>query len=302
VDPTGAAPLDARTAFEEVLLRLRRPYRPVPVLELLLGVSRRAAREMAGVALAASTEADRLLETMPSTLRSLAVATTDSPRRCLGGLRGPVAWSETMSARAASAGDPGVFVCSSTSKAYDTGVNRVLVAALDAVRTGGDAAHPRRARHSAAVRSARQQAWRAERFLDHRTLADVPRVTPDARALRDAATGRRRRIYAPAVALLARAGNLLTAASLAAAADRDSLDGAVLLARCLRAADDAAARREVTSPPLDAHLDALVAGPLTYRRTPRRSPEIAVGGIQIRRDVTDEVLVASLTLVQRTPA
>ena len=51
-------------------------------------------------------------------------------------------WSETMSARSASAGDPGLFVCATTTKAYDTDENRVLKAALDAIRqAGADAEH-----------------------------------------------------------------------------------------------------------------------------------------------------------------
>ncbi len=76
----------------------------------------------------------------------MAIATTDKPERCYGELRGPVLWSETMSARSASAGDPGMFVCATTTKAYDTDENRVLKAALDVIRrAGADADHGRRA-------------------------------------------------------------------------------------------------------------------------------------------------------------
>ena len=53
------------------------------------------------------------------------------PQRCIGELRGPVLWSETMSARASSFGDRDLFICATPSRAYDIDENRILVAALD---------------------------------------------------------------------------------------------------------------------------------------------------------------------------
>jgi hypothetical protein len=296
---TGDGPSAAEAAFGEILRRLGRPYRPVPLLELLLGVSERAAQEMAGVALATSDEAEHLLADMPMTLRNLEVSSDQAPQRCLGELRGPVMWSETLSARSASAGDPALYVCSSVTRAYDTAANRVLVAALHAVRSAGYAVRAHRAVGSAAVRAARHNASCADRFLDHRSLIDVPRTSPDQRVLRRAGAGRRRRTYRPAMALLARAGDLLGPRPLAAAADEQSVYAAELLARCLTAAETIAHRRDVEVPALRPHLGSLAAGPIGYRRADRATPEVTIGGITVRRDSTDEVLSASLMLVQQ---
>jgi hypothetical protein len=114
--------------------RLARPYDPVAMIEAVLGLPHRAARHLVGAAIATSDEAEQLLHGMPVTLRSLSIATTDQPLRCYGEIRGPVMWAETVAARSASAGDPGLFVCATPAKAFDTDENRVLVSALDAIR------------------------------------------------------------------------------------------------------------------------------------------------------------------------
>ena len=54
----------------------------------------------------------------------------ERPIRSRGEVRGPVLWSETMSARPPSFGDPDLFVCTSPQRDYDTAENRVLVRAL----------------------------------------------------------------------------------------------------------------------------------------------------------------------------
>jgi hypothetical protein len=201
---TGPSP------FATVLAHLALPHEPVRVLSALLGLPGRAARQLVGTWLATSPEADRLMGAMPQLLRSLAIATTDRPERCYGELRGPVLWSETMSARSASAGDPGLFVCATTTKAYDTDENRVLKAALAAIaRAGADADVTSPVPGGPGpddVRRARQQGQAANHLLEHRTLADVPTHPPRGRALQRTRSGSRRGTYEPAVALLRRAG------------------------------------------------------------------------------------------------
>ena len=106
------------------------------------------------------------------------------PERCYGELRGPVLWSETMSARSASAGDPGLFVCATTTKAYDTDENRVLKAALDAIRRAGvDAVHGSDTWHDDVARRARHNGNRASHLLEHRTLSGVPVTRVSGRAM-----------------------------------------------------------------------------------------------------------------------
>lgn len=206
--PAGS---DPTSPFALVLRYLAQPHDPVRVTSALLGLPSRAARQLVGTWLATSPEADRLLAAMPQLLRSLAIATTDRPERCYGELRGPVLWSETMSARSASAGDPGLFVCATTTKAYDTDENRVLKAALAAIARAGadaDSGSPVPGGPGAEdARRARQQGQAAHHLLEHRTLADVPATPPRGRALQRTRAGSRRGTYEPAIALLRRAGS-----------------------------------------------------------------------------------------------
>jgi hypothetical protein len=214
-------------------------------------------------------EAEDLLAAMPSIVRSLAIATTDRPERCMGELRGPVLWGETMSARSASAGDPGLFVCATTTKAYDTDENRVLKAALAAVERAG-----RRAEdgvHGATddvVRRARHNGHVAARLLEHQTLAQVPVTRPSGRVLQRTRAGSRRATYRPALALLHRAAtplgpdHLTTASDAATRADHD------LLAAALVHLD----RVTGSEAPLRSDHGGLTAGPISYRH-PHTAPQ-----------------------------
>ena len=162
--------------------------------------------------LATSDEAEDLLDAMPTIVRSMAIATTDQPERCVGEIRGPVLWGETMSARSASAGDPGLFVCATTTKAYDTDENRVLKAALAAIhRAGRNAEHGMDGHADDVVKRARHNGQHAGRLLEHQTLAQVPVVRPTGRALRRTRAGSRRHTYRPALALLRRAAEPMQA-------------------------------------------------------------------------------------------
>ena len=227
-----------------------------------------------GTVLATSEEATALLDALPRTLRALAIASTDRPERLHGELRGPVLWSETMSARSASAGDPGLFVCSTTSRAYDTEENRVLKAALHRIeRAGIDATYGLDDHGDGRVQHARHNGHQARRFLGHRTLTGVPLVRVTGRALRRTRAGRRAGTYAPALALLSRAADPLRAEHLRAyltrsiAADHDllgatleALDGRTGGLSYLRIADGA-----------------LHAGPVRYRH----HEGVTVGGVLI---------------------
>src|SRR5437660_11879693 len=191
-------------ATVELWQRLVRPFDAAAAVEALTGLHATTARQVVGIGLATSPEADLLLDQMHETVRSLAIATTDSPARCEGEIRGPVLWSETMAARASSPGAGNVFICSSPVKAYDTAENRVLRYALTRVRDAArDASTPGNAQaEDEMVRRARFNGTRAIRSLEHRTLAAVGTARPDGRALQKARIGNRARTYRPAISLL----------------------------------------------------------------------------------------------------
>ena len=193
-------------ATVELWRRLARPFDAASAVEALTGHHSNTARQLVGMRLATSREADTLLDRMHEIVRSLSIATTSSPMRCVGEVRGPILWSETMAARSSSPGAGNVFVCSSTTKAYDTEENRVLRFALARVRDAARDADPTGHSHGDddTIRRARFNGTRAIRALEHRTLASVSKGRPSGRAVQKARTGSRARSYRPAVALLER--------------------------------------------------------------------------------------------------
>jgi hypothetical protein len=256
---------------------LARPYEPERVVAALLGLTSRVARQVVGAVLATSDEAEQLLHAMPTIVRSMAIATTDTPERCVGEIRGPVLWGETMSARSASAGDPGLFVCATTTKAYDTDENRVLKAAIAAIHRAGRHAEHTEGYSDDLIRRARHNGQHAGRLLEHQTLAQVPVVRPSGRMLRRTRAGSRRHTYHPALAVLRRAGEPMRAEHLRAFADERTTAQHDLLAATLIQLEDAMG----LSPVLRSDHGGLVAGPLTYHHRGRHGDPGQVDGITI---------------------
>ncbi len=265
------------TGLALVLDRLARPYDPERVTAALLGLPNRFARQLVGTVLATSNEAEDLLEAMPSIVRSMAIATTDRPERCMGELRGPVLWAETMSARSASAGDPGLFVCATTTKAYDTDENRVLKAALHAVHRAAHQADHSADSHNEVVRRARHNGQSAARLLEHQTLAQVPVVRPTGRALRRTRAGSRRHTYHPALALLRRAAEPMGVNHLNAFADERTRAQHDLFAATIQCWEEATG----TTVTLRSDRGAISGGPLTYHHPGRRDDHDHLDGITI---------------------
>lgn len=193
----GAAP----GPFAAVWGRLRRPVDAERSVVALLGVTERTAAAIVGSAIAASDDATTLLARVPRIIRELSICTAAVPERTSGEVRGPILWAETISARAASAGDPNVFVCATMTRAYDTPENRLLVAALVAIRDGGIAATS----HGLGpeiVDRARRNSDLAARLLDHRTLSEVRETGVRRRSTGRLHQGRRRRSYEPVARML----------------------------------------------------------------------------------------------------
>jgi hypothetical protein len=200
--PTAAA------ATAELWTRLHRPFSPAGAVEAMTGLSPMTSRQLVGIALATSAEADHLLSHMNEIVRSLAIATTTKPIRSVGEVRGPIMWSETLAARSASPGAGEVFICAAPQKAYDTEENRVLVHALLKIRDAArdaDVSGQQSWEPDDAVRLARHNGSRAIRSLEHRTLASVAKTRPTGRGMSKARSGAKARSYKAAVAVLERA-------------------------------------------------------------------------------------------------
>ncbi len=122
MDPTAA------------LWQRRSPHSPaIPTVAALTGIDVGTLSDATAIALAASDEAGALLDGMEVRIRTLPSAVATSAERCAGSVRGPIMWSETLTARANSFGNEDVFVCMTTARSFDRVENQLLVDALDSI-------------------------------------------------------------------------------------------------------------------------------------------------------------------------
>ena len=286
------APRTDLAVLEALWERLARPFEVVGTLSALTGLSRPAIGELVGTAVATSPEAERLLAAFPRTVRSLATSMSTQAERCIGELRGPVLWSETLSARASSFGDPDLYICATPSRAYDIDENRVLVAALLAVR---DAARSAVEHLGAAsryqdpeVRTAIRNGNDAGRAAEHPSLSDVTRGRPTPRALKRTRTGKKRASYEPAVAVLDRVGDPVAPVDLLSLCDRRTRAQHRALLHVLE--DLEALGGEL--PELRAEAGSLFAGPVQFHHPGRAAERGGLSGIvvgQLLVDVPDRL-------------
>src|SRR4051794_16314972 len=198
VERTGTdEPVPESDALVEIWNRLSRPFDAARTVAALTGLPIHDVGRMVGADIATSPQAEALLAAMPSTMRSLATSLQTQTERCIGQLRGPVLWSETMSARASSFGDEGLFVCQTPSRAYDIDENRVLVAALASIREASQMAEheDEHALEDPLVRAARRNGNDAGRFIEHPSLSSVTREKPKPRAIKRTRSGKHKRSY-----------------------------------------------------------------------------------------------------------
>ncbi|QGG95329.1 hypothetical protein [Actinomarinicola tropica] len=265
------------TPTHEMWSRLRRPFDTPEVVDAALGLSEEVIDQLIGSRLASGDGAERLLARMPVISRALSTAIQKRPERCSGELRGPVLWSETMAARGASYAAEDVFVCAVPRRHYDTDENRILVAALVAIRDAGRAtdALPADAYDDEVLRLARANGQKADRWLHTQHLITVPRTRPTPREIRRVRAGSRKGTYTPAVRVLEEALEPLTVDDLLPYCDRRTrAQHAVLVGLAARL--EARGQRV---PHLRARDGVLRAGPLEYRHPRLRGANAGLHGI-----------------------
>lgn len=295
---TGAG--RAEPALDALWARLARPFDPVLTISGLIGLSPTVVGQLVGQVLATSPEADHLLDSFPHTIRQLATSMEQASERCFGNLRGPVLWSETNSARAATAGNPNLFVCLTPSRAYDIDENRVLVWALEQVRRGGQAALesvPGKLSDDPLMRAVRRNLSDASRFIEHPSLRGVTKGKPNPRAVKKTRAGRKRATYAPAVALLDRAAEPVGTDDLLPYLDRRTRAQHRLLMALVERLEAQGARL----PDFRVEGGGLYTGPLQYHHPrgvpgPARLSGVLLGELLI--DVPDRLTVRNRDLAQ----
>jgi hypothetical protein len=275
-----------RDAFGLVHDRLARPFEVVGTLSALVGEPPAAVAQGVGLAMATSREAQVLVDQMHATVRSLATSMHAHSQRCIGELRGPVLWSETMSARASSFGDPDLFICATPSRAYDIDENRVLAHALRLVRDAGRDAVDRSGATAGdpVQRLARDVGAAAGRWLDHPTLSNVTLARPNPRAVRRTRAGKHRSTYLPALDVIERSTEPVGAEE-AFRWCRPLVRRRIQLLAGLIDRLERQGRRRV--PELRAERGALLAGPIVYHAG--RSDGAGTAGVMVGNLLVDVV-------------
>ncbi len=130
-------PEDAATAH--LWARRSRGVPAIPYAAALIGGEVGSMLDAVSISLASSREASVLLDGMELRIRTLPTSVETAAERCVFSVRGPILWSETITARANALGNEDVFVCATSSRSFDTVENRELVGALDSIARAGRA-------------------------------------------------------------------------------------------------------------------------------------------------------------------
>jgi len=199
-------------------------------------------------------------------------------------------WSETMSARASSNGDEGLFVCATPARAYDITENRVLVAALNSVwEAAADAQVISEDTYDDVVlRTARRMGERAKTYLNHPSLRSVTRERPSGRALKRTRAGKSRVAYQPSLDMLVRVDDPLDPADLLALADQRTRAQHQVLMGLVDKMEGGGSHL----PDFRAENGVLYAGPLQYRHPRKRAGTARLSGIVLGTlliDVPDRI-------------
>lgn len=280
-------PFDASLdATAELWNRLARPFDMGSTVDALLGLSTDVVEQLVGVLVATCDEAEDLLSGMPKTLRTLKTSVGANNERCIGELRGPVQWSETLAAQASSLGNRDVYVCASTRRAYDIEENQVLVGALKAVAQAGASVDmvSEESYEDEGLRRARHNAKVARRFLDHRTLEAI-RVEgrPSPRAVKRTRSGKTRAAYRPALAMLERVYEPLSLDELSPYCDRRTRVQHGVLVGVIEELES----RGMRVPALRAEGGSLFAGPVEFIHPRRRGDRSRLHGVVIGNVLVD---------------
>lgn len=184
------------SATAELWRRRDRRVPVIPAAAALTGADRASLQGAARVSFAASTEVEGLLASMADRVRSLPMALREELERCVHSVRGPVVWSETLTARANALGDEDVFVCRTVRRGFDGPENRLLVWLLGEVARAGRAVRGPIGEVMSAgdCRRVEEIAMAARRWRHHDRLVQVKGVKPAERELARSRHGRHARM------------------------------------------------------------------------------------------------------------
>ena len=263
--PTPTSALDNPSA--RLWMELPSTTNQMAALTVLCGFPERWVDTIALLFVAQSDQAAEFVATVPGMLRHLTHQTVTRSELCLGHIRGPVLWSETVTASASALGAEDVFVCGSPVRDFDMAENRLLVWLLRRLRLASNRTSTEAAAWfgPAAIERVRSTGVAARSVLAHRALAGIDGRQITAREVRRASSGRNAADYEIATDLYHRLLRPFTAENVVAAADRTTREEHRLVELML----DALRSEAHLMPPLTIRNGDLNAGPLTYRSAMR---------------------------------
>jgi len=292
-EPGGLERL-AEGALEAVVARLDPGTSGGRWVTALCGVPDEEVADLAELSIAHSHEAQVFLDLMPATVRQLQSTTTMHTERCVGHVRGPILWSETITAWSSGVGADDVFVCIAPVRDHDIAENRMVAWLLHRLNRASrqlDTAASMRFDDAARAEIARNAAS-ARRWLAHRHLADVERRRPRPADRRKARSTRHRQPYEPAFALADRVDHPFVADELEDLLDERQRARLGVLAAILDELEDGGAEL----PPLRIAGRAVGAGRLVFRH-PRHFPA-EMAGIELAGTLLDVSVAADPTEVE----
>jgi hypothetical protein len=250
-------------ALELIWQRMSRPFNLAQAVPALTGIPGTEVADLVTLHLAISDEADALLTAVPKMTRNLASTTNSQLERCVGNMRGPVMWAETLTARANTFGADDVFVCAAPVRDHNTPENRALISALELIRRANRALASASAQIFDTDAQARiaANAAAARGLLRSRELARIKSSRVTNREVHKVAAGRRSRQYDTALKMLQRRAEPLRGGELHALCDAKTVaqhHALVLVMASLQ-------RRGLAVPQFRCEGGELVAGRLRYR-------------------------------------
>lgn len=187
---------------------LSRPFEPIQAVQAMLGLSPSAARHFVGRELLGTPEAAELVERTSKMVRHLRNQQGTDEVVSMGSIRGPVKWSSTIVARAASGFPDDLFVCTSPYRDFNLAENQLLLSGLQRLDRAGKHVRLLSARgyDSERLQNARKTAKFARTWADHQSF-DRVRPANDQRSRQRTKTGPYRREYQAALAFAQRMRN-----------------------------------------------------------------------------------------------
>ena len=167
----------------------------------LLQMSPTDVRTLAQLHLVLSEEVAELLAQMPRLIRRLSTTTVNEREVSAERLRGSIRWAETFPMRAAT-GLPHLFVTSPTRRAFETPENELLAFALSTIARFGRLTGWEGSTSKGIGETIRDRITDAVRWSRARALSDLEIHPPTPKTVARVRTGRRRQLYAAALAVI----------------------------------------------------------------------------------------------------